>query len=189
MKDRLLHFAFTAKLHPSLLNVEQRLTNNEIIVGTLNGLIYEIVGKLLKSQREEFLVRQLQPYRPLLLDMAPPASSGSCHLPDQIQFLISQPPHHIGFKFQFLVKSNPQISDCRGIQDSRMESRISRQRGFTTGVQVSPACHKPIRRSKPLHPQTNLKKSNEKVTNPSEGPNLHYLESQQQQIYTQIQEH
>ena len=56
MKDRLLHFAFTAKLHPSLLNVEQSLTNNEIIVGTLNGLIYEIVGKLLKSQREEFLV-------------------------------------------------------------------------------------------------------------------------------------
>ena len=176
---------------------------------------------MLKSQREEFLVWQLQPYRPLLLDMAvaPPASSGrpdyisnqsishlpssevrfsfnsttfscgSCHLPDQIQFLISQPPHHIGFKFLFLVKSNPQISDCRGIQDSRMESRISRQRGFTTGVQVSPACHKPIRRSKPLHPQTNLKKSNEKVTNPSEGPNLHYLESQQQQIYTQIQEH
>ena len=39
VKDRLLHFAFTAKLHPSLLNVEQSLTNNEIIVGTLNGLI------------------------------------------------------------------------------------------------------------------------------------------------------
>ena len=58
MKDRLLHFAFTAKLHPSVLNVEQSLTNNEIIVvGTLlNGHIYEIVGKLLKSQREEFLV-------------------------------------------------------------------------------------------------------------------------------------
>ena len=40
VKDRLLHFAFTAKLHPSVLNVEQSLTNNEIIVGTLlNGHI------------------------------------------------------------------------------------------------------------------------------------------------------
>merc|ERR1712037_1013284 len=51
--------------------------------------------------------------------------SGSCHLPDQIQFL---------------------TNICLlGIQDSMMDSRISRQRGFTTGVQVSPACHKPIR--------------------------------------------
>ena len=44
-----------------------------------------------------------------------------------------------------------------------MESRISRQRGFTTGVQVSPACHKPIRRFNPLHPQTNLIKQARKL--------------------------
>ena len=75
-------------------------------------------------------------------------SCGSCHLPDQIQFLISQPPHHIGFKFLFLVKSNPQISDCGG-------SRIPGWRAGFRDREVS-------------QPEF---KCHQLVTNPSEGPN------------------
>ena len=73
-------------------------------------------------------------------------SCGSCHLPDQIQFLISQPPHHIGFKFQFLVKSNPQISVCPG-------SRIAGWRAGFRDREVS-------------QPEF---KCHQLVTNPSEG--------------------